>query len=72
MHPRDLVKLWDSQDNTSLTSKQISLRLPLLTSAKISALCEMYPRQTKTKIIGDLLTAALDQVDVCLKSGDPS
>lgn len=63
MEPKDLAKVWDAPDNTRLTPKQISLRLPLLVSAKISALCEIYPRKTKTEIIGDLLSTALDQFE---------
>lgn len=63
MDPKDLVKVWDAPDNTKLTPKQISLRLPILVSAKISALCEMYPRKTKTEIIGDLLSTSLDQFE---------
>lgn len=68
MEPKDLAKVWDAPDNTKLTPKQISLRLPILVSAKISALCEMYPRKTKTEIIGDLLSTALDQFEQGLES----
>ena len=68
MEPKDLAKVWDAPDNTKLTPKQISLRLPILVSAKISALCEMYSRKTKTEIIGDLLSTALDQFELGLES----
>lgn len=68
MEPKDLAKVWDAPDNTKLTPKQISLRLPILVSAKISSLCEMYPRKTKTEIIGDLLSTALDQFEIGLES----
>lgn len=61
MKPQDLTKVWDAPDNSKLTPKQISLRLPIQVAAKISALCEMYPRKSKTEIIGDLLATALDQ-----------
>lgn len=62
MEPKDLVKVWDAPDHSKLTPKQISLRLPIQVAAKISALCDMYPRKTKTEIIGDLLATALDQL----------
>lgn len=68
MEPKDLAKVWDAPDNTKLTPKQISLRLPILVSSKISALCDMYPRKTKTEIIGDLLSTALDQFELGLES----
>ena len=66
MEPKDLVKVWNAPDNSQLTPKQISLRLPIHVAAKISALCEMYPRKTKTEIIGDLLATALDQLEAGL------
>lgn len=63
MEPKDLSKVWDAPDNSKLTSKQISIRLPILVAAKISALCDIYSRKTKTEIIGDLLATALEQVE---------
>ena len=62
METKDLVKLWNAPDNTRLTPKQMSIRLPLHVAAKISALCEMFPKKTKTEIIGDLLATALEAV----------
>ena len=70
MRPDDLLKTWDTPDHSQLTRKQISLRLPIQVSAKISALCEMYPRKTKTEIIGDLLATALEQLQNGLPSGN--
>ena len=60
---KDLVKVWDAPDHSRLTPKQISIRLPILVAAKVSALCEMYPRSSKSKVIGDLLATALDEVE---------
>jgi len=68
MKPKDLAKVWDAPDNSKLTPKQISIRLPILVAAKISALCDIFPRKTKTEIIGDLLATALDQVEYGLAS----
>lgn len=62
MEPRDLVKVWDAPDNSKLTAKQWSIRLPVHVAAQISALCDLYPRKTKTEIIGDLLATAISQV----------
>lgn len=62
MEPKDLVKVWEAPDNSQLTPKQISIRLPLHVAAKINALSELYPRRSKTELIGDLLATALDQV----------
>jgi hypothetical protein len=68
MDPKDLVKVWDAPDHSRLTPKQISIRLPILVAAKVSALCDLYPRSSKSKIIGDLLATALDQVEESLAS----
>ncbi len=62
MPTKDLLKVWTAPDNTRLTPKQMSIRLPLHVTAKISALCEMFPKKTKTEIIGDLLATALEDV----------
>lgn len=70
MEPQDLVKVWDAPDNSKLTPKQLSIRLPIHVAAKISALCDMYPRKTKTEIIGDLLSTALDQLGNALPGQD--
>jgi hypothetical protein len=68
MKPEDLAKVWDAPDHSRLTPKQLSIRLPILVAAKISALCEMFPKKTKTQIIGDLLATALDQFEEGLPS----
>ena len=62
MDPRDLVKVWAAPDNSRLTPKQWSIRLPIQVAAQINALCVLYPRKTKTEIIGDLLATALAQL----------
>ena len=71
MDPKDLVKIWGAPDNTRLTPKQISIRLPIHVAAKISAISDMYPKKKKTEIIGDLLAAALAQFAEGL-SNEPS
>ena len=61
MKTEDLLKVWNAPDNSRLTPKQMSIRLPIHVSASISAFAEMYPRKTKTEIIGDLLATAIDE-----------
>ena len=62
MRSADLHKVWGAPDNSRLTAKQQSFRLPVHVAAKINALCDLYPTKTKTEIVGDLLAAALDEV----------
>lgn len=63
MKANDLLTIWGAPEAPNLTAKQISIRLPIIVAAKISALCDLYPRKTKTEIIGDLLTTALEQLE---------
>ena len=64
MKPKDLLTVWGAPDNSRVTSKQFSFRLPVHVAARIAALCEMYPGRSRTQIVGDLLSAALDEVEL--------
>jgi predicted DNA-binding protein len=61
--PPNLPERWAAPDNARLTAKQYSFRLPVHVAAKLAALEEMYPNRTRTQIVGDLLAAALDDVE---------
>src|SRR5258706_382971 len=63
MKSAHLHGLWDTPDNSRLTSKQFSFRLPVHVAAKIEALCQLYPTRTRTQIVGDMLAAALREVE---------
>ena len=58
----ELHSFWSLPDNSRLTSKQFSYRHPVHVAAKIAALCEMYPQKTRTEIVGDLLSTAIDDL----------
>lgn len=66
MKPSDLVTVWAAPDNTRLTAKQYTIRLPIHVAAQISALCDLYPKKNRTELIGDLLASALDVVSEAL------
>ena len=68
MKSAELHKLWGAPDNSRLTAKQQSFRLPVHVAAKINALCDLYPNKTKTEIVGDLLAAALNELIPSLPS----
>lgn len=63
MKASNLHDVWASPDNTRLTPKQFSLRLPIHVAAKVAALCDMFPQKSRTQIIADLLTSALDELE---------
>ncbi len=62
MNTKDLHAIWNAPDNSRLTAKQYTVRLPIRVAAQLAALSEMYPRKTMTDLIGDLLAAGLDQL----------
>jgi hypothetical protein len=62
MKSSDLHNLWNAPDNSRITSKQYSFRLPVHVAAKLAALGEMYPQKTRTEIVGDLLSTAIDEL----------
>jgi len=64
-----LTKISNSASHSKLFPKPFSIRLPILAVAKISALYEMYPEQSKTDIISYLIVNALDEVLEQLPSG---
>lgn len=62
MNTKDLHSIWNAPDNSRLTMKQYTVRLPVRVAAQLAALSEMYPRKTMTDLIGDILAAGLDQL----------
>ncbi|MGC2457042.1 MAG: hypothetical protein WA435_03495 [Gallionellaceae bacterium] len=58
----ELHSFWSLPDNSRLTSKQFSFRLPVHVAAKIAALCDMYPQKNRTEIVGDLLSTAIEDL----------
>lgn len=70
MKASDLVTVWGAPDNSRLTTKQFSFRLPVHVAAKLAALEEMYPGRSRTQLVGDLLSAALADVAGTLPSVD--
>lgn len=63
MNASNLVTVWSAPDNSRLTAKQFSFRLPVHVAAKLAALEEMYPGRTRTQLVGDLLAAAVAEVE---------
>jgi hypothetical protein len=68
MKASDLVTVWSAPDNSRLTTKQYSFRLPVHVAAKLAALEELYPTRSRTQLVGDLLTAAIAEVEKNLES----
>lgn len=63
MSIKDLIRNWETHAAGPLTGTTYNVRLPLEAAAKVAALEAMYPRRTQEQIIGELLTAALDDLE---------
>lgn len=64
----DLVTVWGAPDNSRVTAKQYSFRLPVHVAAKLAALEQLYPARSRTQLVGDLLSAAIADVEKTLPS----
>jgi hypothetical protein len=62
MKARELGTIWSRPDNSRLVPKQVSIRLPVHVMARLRALEEIFPTRTRSELIGDLLSSALDEV----------
>lgn len=70
MKPNDLISIWSAPDNSRITPKQYSFRLPVDVAARLAALCEVYPSRNRTEIVGDLLRFALLEVEKTIPAED--
>lgn len=66
MKTQHLHDMWSAPDNSRLTSKQFSFRLPVHIAAKLAALSDLYPQKNRTQVVADLLTAAFDDLEKSL------
>ena len=71
METKQLLNTWTGPDNSRLMRNQTSMRLSIHVAAKISALCDIFPQRTKTQILNDLLSTALDELAVGLETTHP-
>lgn len=62
MEEKDLVTGWGLLQPKRVMSEQLSIRLPVDVWVRVLALCNMFPGRTRTQIIGDLLSSALERV----------
>lgn len=66
MKVKDLVQEWEHAVDSRLVAREFHVRLSLSDAARIAALGEMHPAVTETDIISDLLSAALDELEVAM------
>ncbi|GAA5317505.1 MAG: hypothetical protein AseanaTS_27100 [Candidatus Pelagadaptatus aseana] len=62
MSIRELVKVWGQLPEREGTIKQLTVDLSVTDSAKLKALCDLFPQRREQDIVTDLLSVALDEV----------
>ncbi len=63
MRVKDLLSEWTKKPTEQLTARKYSVRLPVWDAARIAALADLFPARTKTQIITDLISAAVDEIE---------
>lgn len=66
MKIRELVRHWEQNSNGRLTPSQYHIHLDLESAARLAALCEMYPRRGTEEMLGELIGAALEELEASL------
>lgn len=63
MKIRELLEAWQDDASDPLTVEQYCARLPIYDAARLEALAEMFPGRSSEQLMGDLLAAALDELE---------
>ncbi|MCJ8168889.1 pilin assembly protein [Atopomonas sediminilitoris] len=63
MKIRELVEQWEAHDKGRLTRREYAIPLTLEDAARLAALGEMYPKRQLQDLLGDLVSAALDELE---------
>ncbi|MBV6287215.1 pilin assembly protein [Pseudomonas aegrilactucae] len=63
MKIRDLAEHWEQSAKGRLTAMGYALHLDVEAAARLSALAEMYPKRRPEELLGELLGAALEELE---------
>lgn len=63
MKIRELVRHWEQNAKGRLTRSEYSVHLDLESAARLAALAEMYPKRSVEELIGELVGAALEELE---------
>ncbi len=63
MKVNELLDHWNEAPSQQLTARKYTARLPVWDAARIGALAELFPSRTKTQIMTDLVSAALNELE---------
>ena len=67
-----LLDTWSAQQSSAMTSKDYAVRLTVDDAARLHALAELFDGIDEERIITDLLSAALDEIQAAIpyEAGD--
>ncbi|MFV3369690.1 pilin assembly protein [Pseudomonas sp. NY15435] len=63
MKIRELVRHWEKNARGRMTNHQYSIPLDVETAARLAALHDMYPKRSAEDLLGELVSAALEELE---------
>lgn len=66
MKIRELVRHWEQNAKGRLTPSHYQIHLDLESAARLAALSEMYPKRSSEELLGELIGAALEELEASL------
>jgi len=63
MKIRELAQHWERNATGRLTKSRYAIHLDLESAARLAALCEMYPKHHPEELLGELIGAALEELE---------
>ncbi len=66
MRIRELVKQWERTATGRMTRNRYQIHLDLVSAARLNALAEMYPKRQPEELLGELIGAALEELEASL------
>lgn len=63
MKIRELAKHWEQTAKGRLTKTGYAIHLDVEAAARLAAIAEMYPKRTPEELLGELLGAALEELE---------
>jgi len=63
---KSLLESWSNQEPPATTDQDYSVRLPVDDAARIHALVDLYPGMEMERVITDLISASLDELEAAM------
>jgi hypothetical protein len=66
MRIAELIQRWGTQRQSRTSVRPYTVHLPLRDAARVEALRVMYPGRSDSQLMADLVSAALDELEVAM------